>query len=243
MKNFFLLLLFGCFASSSFAAETNTDSKAGPGYALVFNGTNSHVSVANESLFHFTNSFTLELWIKVKSFTSDWQAILTKGDTSWRLHRNEGGDIIAFGTSGPSDTDLAGVKKVNDGQWHHVAAVYDDVKKTKSLYMDGVLDASTAVTGTLDQNDQPVLVGENSEQTGRVWDGQMDEVRIWKVARTADEISQNMKRTLKGTEPGLVLYFRFDEGSGAVTTNAAPASLKGQLVGSPQWVPSTAPVR
>jgi Concanavalin A-like lectin/glucanases superfamily len=235
--------LSGCFLSGSFAAETNTGGKAASGYALVFNGTNSYVSVTNESLFRFTNSFTLEVWIKVKSFASDWQAILTKGDTSWRLHRNDGDDIVAFGTSGPSDTDLPGVKKVTDGQWHHVAAVFDDVKKTKFLYVDGALDASTAFTGTLDQNDSPFLVGENSEQTGRVFDGQMDEVRIWKVARTADEISQNMKRPLKGTEPGLVLYFRFDEGSGAVTANAAPAPLKGQLIGSPKWVPSTAPVR
>jgi hypothetical protein len=49
------------------------------------------------------------------------------------------------------------------------------------------------------------------------WTGVMDEVRIWSVAKTPTEIDQNMKVVLKGTEAGLVAYYRFDEGSGTFT--------------------------
>jgi hypothetical protein len=41
--------------------------------------------------------------------------------------------------------------------------------------------------------------------------GTLDEVRIWNTARTADEIRLNMAQALRGDEPGLVSYYRFDQ--------------------------------
>jgi hypothetical protein len=48
------------------------------------------------------------------------------------------------------------------------------------------------------------------------WTGVMDELRIWRVARTPQQISDNMRVVLRPTEPGLVAYYRF-EGSGTFT--------------------------
>ena len=45
------------------------------------------------------------------------------------------------------------------------------------------------------------------------WDGQIDEVRIWNIARTQSEIQATIKTTLQGDEPGLVGYWNFDDGT------------------------------
>jgi len=86
------------------------------------------------------------------------------------------------------------------------------------------------------------------------WAGVMDEVRIWKIARTPQQILDNMRVVLKPTEPGLVAYYRFSEGSGAFaddesmtmshrvsTCTAASTRCHMTNNASPQWVASDIP--
>lgn len=65
----------------------------------------------------------------------------------------------------------------------------------------------------------------------------LDEVRIWNVARSAAEILRTMRQPLSGQEPGLVAYWRFDEGVGTVAYDATPNHLGGALNGAPRWEP------
>ena len=53
--------------------------------------------------------------------------------------------------------------------------------------------------------------------------GKMDELRIWKVARSAQQIADNYKLILKGDEPGLVAYYHFDDGAGTTPKDASSA--------------------
>ena len=95
-----------------------------------------------------TTSITIEAWIKVRQFPGgDWTAIVTKGDSSWRLHRYGNTSVIAFSVGGLSSGDLAGNRNVDDGQWHYVAGVYDGTNLF--LYVDGALDASAPATGSI----------------------------------------------------------------------------------------------
>jgi hypothetical protein len=57
----------------------------------------------------------------------------------------------------------------------------------------------------------------------------MDEVRIWNVARSPQEILGARDRQLLGDEPGLLVYWRLDEGSGDASSNAAATGLDLQL--------------
>src|SRR5262249_19052432 len=74
------------------------------------------------------------------------------------------------------------------------------------------------------------------------WDGELDEVRIWNTARSAAEIQSNMCRSLTGTEPGLMGYWRFDEGSGTTVMDASGHGFDGTLVNGAEWVDSTVPI-
>lgn len=177
---------------------------------LDLDGVNDYIQIANESYFDsITSAITIETWIKVDSFTKNWQALVTKGDNSWRLHRNGSNNTLNFYITGVGGVNST--TNVNDGKWHHVAAVYDGSKL--QIYIDGVLNGQTTASGTIPTNNYNVLIGENEQQTGRQFDGKIDEVRIWNVARSATEISNNLNATLTGKETGLVGYWNFNEGT------------------------------
>ena len=156
------------------------------GGALLFDGKGDFVHVSNESKFDCTAEVTVAAWIKVNRFDKEWQAIVTKGDSAWRIQRNQNTDTIEFACSGlkiPSDNpygSMYGEKSVNDGRWHHVAGVYDGKKMI--LYVDGREDVSQPASGPIGTNDQPVYIGENAEVTGRFWNGLIDDVHVYNCA-------------------------------------------------------------
>lgn len=155
--------------------------------AARFDGKGGRVVVGNESLFDTIGSaLTVEAWIKVNAFDRTWNTIIAKGDSSWRLQRNGNTDTLGFDTDGLNPPYLVGNRSVNDGQWHHVVASYDG--RVKTLWIDGELDAWTPATGSIAQNDFPVVLGENAQSTGRFWNGWLDEVAVYDRALTPSDL-------------------------------------------------------
>ncbi|MCC7035579.1 MAG: hypothetical protein IT179_22395, partial [Acidobacteria bacterium] len=70
----------------------------------------------------------------------------------------------------------------------------------------------------------------------RQYNGGLDEVRIWNVVRTAAELQAQRTVELAGTEPGLVAYWRFNEGTGTTVADDAPGTLAGTLLNGTLWV-------
>ena len=118
------------------AGDANILSDADRGNVLNLDGDGDYVAVEPEYAFDLFGPITIAAWIKVDMFDKDWQTIVTKGDTAWRLARDEYRDGLEFACT--DVYSLRGNANVNDGQWHHVAGVYDSWKI--SLYIDAVLD-------------------------------------------------------------------------------------------------------
>jgi len=153
---------------------------------------NSSVRFAEEAPFDVTDAITISVWTRVDRLDKWWQALVTKGDTSWRLHRSGDADCLEFTCDGlQSPVGGAACAKGNrvicDGRWHHVVATYDGSRI--ALYSDGELDASFSAWGRLQTNDQPVCIGDNAEQSGRYWNGWIDDVRIYSYALSEAEIA------------------------------------------------------
>jgi hypothetical protein len=166
--------------------ESATPPSAGEGWIAGgggFDGYDDYLKLVGESSYDLADAVTIEAWIRVANFDSWYDAIVTKGDDAWRLHREGYTDFVGFGTdTATTDNDnLAGMISVNDGQWHYVVAVFGGGEKR--LYVDGVPDTSVAYVGPLKLSDHDVLFGENQQSMYRFFEGDMDEVRISSVAR------------------------------------------------------------
>ena len=168
--------------------------------ALKFDGEGKYVDTCKDPKFNITNQITIAAWIKVDAFDREWQTIISKGDSSWRLQRNWNKGTLEFGCTGlvvPSNRwgGIYGRTDVNDGQWHHAVGVYDGQKL--NLYVDGRLEVLVDVKGSININDYPVLIGENAEKPKRFWNGLIDDVRVYSYGLNADEVAALFKAVPK----------------------------------------------
>ncbi|MFZ0827035.1 MAG: S8 family serine peptidase [Verrucomicrobiia bacterium] len=168
--------------------------------AFSLDGTSGYVNIPDSpSLDSMSNAITVDAWMKSGELTAnpDWRGIVTKGNTAdWRFYRTTGAKTLSWGvTTTINNYVLNGTRNVNDGLWHHVAAVYDGANLL--IYVDGSLDASTPDTGLILKTSQPVCIGANSQafvpscgcvEPGYFFDGLLDEVSIYHRALSASEI-------------------------------------------------------
>jgi hypothetical protein len=94
---------------------------------------------------------------------------------------------------------------------YHAAMVYDG--STLKFYRNGYLMSQIAATGNLVQNDWETQVGLYFNQAiQEQLVGYINEVRIWNVARTENEIKSYMNQSLPNPQsiPGLLAYYTFD---------------------------------
>ena len=96
---------------------------------------------------------------------------------------------------------------VTDGQWHHIAVVFDGGAIT--FYKDGVATADRlTVSGTQQAAGTFQLGAGFGSATGFM--GELYDVRVWSVARSAQQIASWRWAPLSLTEPGLTARTSFD---------------------------------
>ena len=228
-----------------------------PATHLNFDGVNDYIQLPNESSFDFTNQMTVEFWMNSNVNPEQWDALVVKGDDSWRVALTATGTIAFAGTN--AFTDFYSTTSVTDGNWHHIAATYDGANA--KIYIDGVLENQLAGTANINNSTYNVTLGENSQMTGRYYSGNMDEVRIWNVARTEVQINASKNCELQGVESGLVAYYQCNQGvdqddntaittlndatsnanNGTLTNFALSGVTSNWLAGSPVTTGSTIP--
>lgn len=186
------------------------------GTSLDFDGINDAINCGNNASLQITgNAITVEAMIKVNSFKPNAFEgnIVNKEQTNQAngfMLRTGGSGILEFycgngdwnGVVSPSNILQIGV-------WHHVAATYDG--NIMRLYVDGTQVASVNTTISISNSNANLFLGDWANG-GRNLDAEMDEVRLWNIARTAQQIIDNKDCELFGNESGLVAYYQFNQG-------------------------------
>lgn len=225
-----------CIASDAFdVATTNTftvtvverPEKGGWGSALVFDGTDAHVSAPDPAL--AGKSFTIELWARRSSTgTADTlfaQGTNVSGAGLWFGFQSDGRVVFtAFGS--PLITPVA----FDDLGWHHWAATFDPAKG-RCIYLDGTLAASDSIT-TAYGGTGPLWIGAAEWTSDAGFDGSLDDVRIWNHARTGEEISLDLRHPLSGLASGFIAYWNFNEVEGNAVQDVTQQGRDGALEGS-----------
>jgi hypothetical protein len=185
------------------------------GQAISLNGVTQYVAIQNLSYSApGQTEVTVCGWVRTSSDASALAIASFDRNEYWRLEI--GGDADEPGIVGWSvmtslgQVDLAGRTVVNDGQWHHVAGVFNN--GAVHIYVDGNRDAAvtsgeTFGTGT----GRYGYVGMRSEATefdrdtttNVPWrfDGELDDVRIYIRALSQAEIADLAGKTETFTQP------------------------------------------
>jgi len=219
--------------------------------ALSFDGTDDYVEIsANAGFAPTQGSMTIEAMVKpgsgMGSFSRVWGTNLGAGEIYSTISSSNPRFSFRPSIDGGSQVTVDAPSTWTADTWYHVAGVVDGVSQTVYLYIDGVLVGSNSYTGPgiLDVN------GTNDRNIGSAinntafFSGEIDEVRFWNIARSQQQIEDNMDNELNGNEPGLVAYYDFSDGSGTTLTDQASSNAganDGTLFGTPTWT-TTGPV-
>lgn len=207
-----------------------------PATHLNFDGVNDVVNLGTttSSLLNNSNFLTVEAWIKVPNVVGTKTIVgnhVGWGGTQFNL-RVINNTLNAFLGDGYYGVSSAAGTIVAD-TWTHVSMVYDDT--TLKIYINGVEAGSTSVpSGYSLANTSPQTFIGNSVFGGEIFGGDIDEVRIWNTVKTIEQLNGSKNCELQGTEPGLLAYYKFNQGidlanNSAVTTLNATTGPNGTL--------------
>ncbi|SVD95064.1 uncharacterized protein METZ01_LOCUS447918, partial [marine metagenome] len=195
------------------------------GYSLSFDGVDDYIDCGSN--FTFTSDFSIEVYVKhnpignYSTFAANLEYGINEG---YWLGSNSSG-IAQFWIG--NVTPASGTTLINDGEWHHVAGVYSS--GTSYLYVDGVLESTLVPTLALSSTINLTL---GRDVSGYWLDGELDEVRLWSLARSEQQILENMHLTLDGSETGLLGYYQMNEGSGTTVADNSGNGNDGTIYGA-----------
>lgn len=157
----------------------------------VFDGSND-VATRSTGLALGSNDFSVSIWLNTESTALSFVIGQDhNGAQFWALKINATANKITFQIrdAGNNLIQKASTTSVNDGNWHHVAAVRNG--STITIYIDGTDEgsATNAATGIVSTTDFAFDIGGRSFTSSLFFKGAVHRVAIWKRALTQSEIT------------------------------------------------------
>ena len=201
-------------------ADGNASTTAGKfGNASVFDGSGDDI-VASDDLLG-TGAITICAWAKVDTMSNGiGYGITGNGVTLFDYHQSGGVRYLVFSSDFCNEECLT-----SDGNdillntWQHVCAVRDENSRA-TLYIDGVISGEKdRYSGDPYTYGFSTAIGAIRDDPISPFDGQLDEVRIYNRALSADEV-----RKLYEWAPGPVAWWKFDELAGTTAYDSAAST-------------------
>ena len=179
-----------------------------------------------------TGNFTIEAWIFVDKITHPANKIINKGLSSAGYPSNAGYGIrVGSGDKNTVDFSIGGkdgeiyrvkYESLEHNKWYHLAGVRDG--DMIHLYVNGKLVGSKNTGKVLNvDTDLPFTIGAIDKgwrsSTNEFFDGMIDEVRVWKMARSKKEIQSMKDSTLNKPVRGLWASYTMDDDGGTVLSD------------------------
>ncbi|WP_299583613.1 cadherin domain-containing protein [uncultured Sunxiuqinia sp.] len=177
--------------------ELRVDGINGGGLQLTGTG---YITMGNSFGANVQDELTLSAWILPQSSSNIYQGVIMHGGPStdsYALYIHPGLQSISFKTSGTTNAwmNINDVAELWDGNWHLVTVTYDGTQKV--LYLDDKVLLSIDATGTIESGEGYNLLvgaGRDEENPSLLYEGLMDEVRIYNSALTGDEVNDLYNR-------------------------------------------------
>lgn len=199
---------------------------AGARRAVSLSGGNSYAKVTNSSGLQPANAFTLEAMVKINSASGTYHFIIDNGFATNQLHGGytlgtDGTKFRTWVSNGTVRTIVLADEPFELNRWYHITSVYDG--QTLTLYVDGRMAGKEDMTGIINYdrvNESPdygLNLGRYKDDNEEFYaDMVMDEIRVWSIPRSPEDVRSTMLTNLSGNEPGLLAYYRFDQTDGTI---------------------------
>ncbi len=220
-----------------------------PNRVLDLDGKGDWMQIAPEGFSNLKEA-TFEAWVKWRGFHAA-SRVFDFGSQGNEIYIGTSSERIGYrsGSLKFLVVDSAGSRRrvevyggFRQDQWEHVAVVTGS--GGVRIYLNGMLVATDDYTGSLSSKgkDKFYLGRENHPEMPKgFFDGQMDEVRMWSVQRSEEEIRKNMFLRLTGREPGLAGLWNFDDPAHP-GRDASAGEFHGQLTGDAKSVVEELPL-
>ncbi|MEM1093926.1 MAG: LamG-like jellyroll fold domain-containing protein [Bacteroidota bacterium] len=211
-------------------ARVDTSPSTIAGNALAFGDTGAYVQ-ADALSAQLTSNYTLEAWIQPSVSGASNDAI-------WSVNTSGGDDVVVVFYDFANDrfwfkageSNIVSAENYPPERLYHVALIHDSATSELSLYVDGERAIQNTQSSTIDASNT-FTIGQNLDASpDQEFAGLIDEVRVWKVNRSADQVRASMRAPLSGSEAGLVAYYQFNESSGSTLVDVIGGH-DGTLVG------------
>jgi hypothetical protein len=192
----------------------STDTPTGTGYSLEFAGKLGAVHIGDPDILKIVGDITLAAWVKTGPATENWQNIIVKGhDGGEIVMRVDGqtgkheGTQIWCGSYDGADHMVQSYSFTDQelNTWMHVVGTYSSDNQAWTLYLNGEwVNALTDPVGAVSVT-RPWAIGARASVDGtypseRHFEGWIDDVRIYNVALTEDEVKALYQETLTTVE-------------------------------------------
>ncbi|HSZ72230.1 MAG TPA: LamG-like jellyroll fold domain-containing protein, partial [Cytophagaceae bacterium] len=207
--------------------------------SLLYDGIDDRVTVPHNNAYNIgSGDFTIEALVNIAAGAGGNLPILSQ-----RTGAFDGFLIYVYGNqlllqmNGVPNYLSSSFTSIRDGHCHHVAISRSGTAIT--FYVDGN-SVGTAASGRSLNSTGPLYIGYDSYDQSS-FDGSINEVRFWNIARSAADIAANATSSLSASSTGLIGLWRFNE-AGQTVVDASSVANNGVL-GSTTDVEATDPQR
>jgi gliding motility-associated-like protein len=183
------------------------------------------------------NQLTVEVNYNSKALSSNgsWGHLVSKHTNTTDINYAISPNGAEITTTGSGYVVAAQACPIQLNKTYHTAMVYDGT--SLKFYRNGFLMSQTPCTGNLINNDLIATIAQvaGPSAPGEQFNGYINEVRIWNVARTQTQLQTFMNSSLPGptTQAGLQGYYTFDnllnkQGNAAYNATLSGAAISNQ---------------
>jgi len=157
-------------------------------YGSFASSSSQYVQAPHNALLTQQSSFTIGVWVKPLSLPSSGLMSILSKDENYEFHLRPDGTVNWWWqTSSPSATrEFNSTQRITVGQWNHIAIRY--TASQQRIYINGSLAGQASLSGTPLANNDPLQLGWD-QLAGRHFNGNIDELRIYRGALTDSEIA------------------------------------------------------
>ena len=156
------------------------------------NGSSQYMTIPHNTIFDFELPTTLEVWVSKDGTAREWVIEKANGGAttySWQLeHSTQAGNFrFQIHNTGGGTTEADISTTTNTGTWYHIAVTHDGNNVFK-IYLNGSLEDTSTLSGTISKNTNGLHIGKYSLAGGYEFDGKIGMVKFHNRTFTDAEV-------------------------------------------------------